>query len=185
MKYGLYINNKMVFSSTNRHDCMTKGVEVLTKEYNNHGANGATEVTANYLDIVCNFTYKAKNASGLDFYADCHFNDKYIEVKPILEKTYEITYKVSFEKDAVPNEDYFTMEYKVLCYEDKVDKIVNDLRKRLELNVENDLSVRGERFDDMLGKEVECLQDEDTAYDVFDTINKKYHLILVNEVYFD
>ena len=175
MEYGLYINDKMVFSSTNKHDCLTKGVEVLTEEYNNHSAKGATEVTANYLDVVCNFTYKARNASGLDFYADCHFNDKYIEVRPIREKIYEITYKVSFAKDVVPNEDYFNMEYRLFCYEDKVDKIIDNLRKRLELNVYNDLSVRGESFDDMLGKEVECLQDERYTYDVIDTINKKYH----------
>lgn len=185
MKYGLYINNKIVFSSSNKYDCMAKGVEVLTKEYNNNSEKDTENVTTNYLDVVCNFTYNARNTDGNIFYADCLFYDIYLEVKPIIDKKYEITYGVSFEKDVVPNEDYLTMDYKVLCYEDKLDKIIDDLRKRLELNVENDLSVCGKSFDDMLGNEVECLQDEDTIYEVFDTIHKKYHFILVKEVDFD
>lgn len=184
MKYGLYINNEIVFSSTDRHECMAKGVDMLTKEWNNFYSKDATN-TANFLDILSNFTYKARYTSGVDFCADCEFGDKHIEVKPFSTKTYEVVYKISFEKDAIPNEDYVFMEHKVLCYEDKLDKVVKEYRDKLERNVENELSVRGETFDDMLGKEIECLQDEDSVYDVFDTINKKYHLILVNEVKFD
>ena len=185
MKYALYINNEVVFCSTNKHECMAKGVEVLTKEWSNYHSNADSEQTANFLDRICNFTYNARNADNRQFYAECQFGDKHVEVKPFSMKTYEVVYKILFEKDAISNEDYFFMENKVLCYEDKLDKVVKDFRDKLERNVENDLSLRGETFDDMLGKEVECMQDEDTAYDVFDTINKKYHLILVNEVNFD
>lgn len=185
MKYALYINNKIVFGSINKNECIAKGVEVLTKEWSNCYSNADSEQTANFLDRICNFTYNARNADNRQFYAECQFGDKHVEVKPFSMKMYEVVYKISFEKDAISNEDYFFMENKVLCYEDKLDKVVKEFRDKLERNVENDLSLRGETFDDMLGKEVECMQDEDTTYDVFDTINKKYHLILVNEVNFD
>lgn len=188
MRYGLYINNEIVFCSTNKYECMTKGVEVLTKEWSNFYSNADSEQTAKFLDEICNFTYNARKASGLDFYADCHFGDKYIEVKPIAEKTYEIIYKISFEKDVMTNEDYIFMEQKFLCYENKFDKIMSELRKRLEFDVWNNISVnsiRCESFDDMLGKEVECLQDEKYTYDVLDTIHKKYYTITSHEVNFN
>lgn len=185
MKYALYINNEVVFCSTNKHECMAKGVEVLTKEWSNLYSNADSEQTAKFLDGMCNFTSNARMADNCNFYAECQFGDKHVEVKLFSMKMYEVVYKISFEKDAISYDDYFFMENKVLCYEDKLDKVVKDFRDKLERNVENDLSLRGETFDDMLGKEVECMQDEDTVYDVFDTINKKYHLILVNEVNFD
>ena len=185
MKYALYINNKVVFCSTNKNECIARGVEFLTKEWSNLYSNADSEQTAKFLDRMCKFTSNARKPDNCYFYADCLVGSKYIEVKPFSSKTYEVVYKVSFEKDAISYDDYFFMENKVLCYEDKLDKVVKEFRDKLERNVENDLSLRGETFDNMLGKEVECMQDEDTTYDVFDTINKKYHLILVNEVDFD
>ena len=182
MKYALYVNNEVVFSSTNKNECMARGVEVLTNEWNAHTSKESDKVTADYLDMVCEFTYKSRNRSGSDFYAECYFNDKYIEVKPFNETVYEVIYKISSEKGASSNEDYFQLEHRVLCYEDKVDKIIKQFRNKLERDVENELSLRGESFDDMLGNEVECLQDERACYDVFNTIHKKFHTIVVNEV---
>lgn len=182
MKFALYINNEVVFCSTNKHECMAKGVEVLTKEWSNYHSNADSEQTANFLDRICNFTYNARMADNCNFYADCLVGDKYIEVKPFSSRTYEVVYKVTFEKDAISNDDYFFMEHKVLCYEDKVEKVINDFREKLERNVENELSVRGKTFDDMLGKEIDCLQDEKYTYDVVDNVHKKFHTITCHGV---
>lgn len=182
MKYALYINNEVVLCSTNKHECIAKGVEVLTREWACFNSNSDTEQTENFLDIMCDFTYKARSKDSSDFYAECNFGDKHIVVKPFQTKTYEITYKITFEKDAIPNDNYFFMEHKAICYEERVEKVMCDFREELERNVENDLSIRWKTFDDMLGKEVDCLQDERYIYDVVDNVHKKYHTITCHEV---
>lgn len=179
MKYALYINNEVVLCST-KHECIAKGVEVLTKEWGRFNSN-SEEQTANFLDMMCDFTYKARSEDSSDFYAECKFGDKHIVVKPFQTKIYEITYKISFEKDAIPN-DYFFFMKQAICYEERVEKVMRDFREELERNVENDLSIRGKTFDDMLGKEVDCLQDERYIYDVVDNVHKKYHTITCHEV---
>lgn len=182
MKYAVYVNGNVVFSANSKYECIAYGTILLSKELDKIKSSGDENMKANLLDKICSFTYNARKIDGIGFYADCQLNDMDIEVKAFTEKTYEVIYKVTFEKDVIPNEDFFASEHRVLCYENKVDDIVKQFRKKLERNVYDDLSVRGEAFDDMLGKEIECLQDEETAYDVLDTIHKKYHTIVVNEV---
>lgn len=187
MKYGLYINNEIILCSNNKYECIEKGLEVLSKELreqrNNNAKKDEVEMTADYLEKVCNFTYNARQKDGEHFYAYCLFNNKYIEVKQFAEKTYEVIYEISFEKDAnLADEYYIGMQQKFICYETNVDKIFKTLKKELERNVENELSVLGETFDNMLGKEVDCLQDGITIYDVVDNIHKKFHTIRVLEI---
>lgn len=186
MKYGLYINNKIILCSSNKYECIEKGLEVLSKELrkirNNNTKKDDAEMTADYLEKVCNFTYNARQKDGENFYADCLFNDKYIEVKPFTEKTYEVIYEISFEKNAnLLDEYYIGMQQKFICYETNVDENFKTLKNELEKNVENELSIRGETFDDMLGNEVDCIQDGIRIYEVVDNVHKKFHTIKVRE----
>ena len=107
------------------------------------------------------------------------YNENTLVIKPIEEKKYIVSYVTEFEERAdTTDEDFISSELKYVCDERHVEKVYRRLRNFLEIEIQG----RGFKlFDEMLGDEVECLQDTDETYEVYDKRKKRFHLVRIRE----
>lgn len=181
MKFGFYVNNTLISSSNKWDDCLAMGCNHIHQCYERQTITTLTYLlaTETWLGDKSLYTLKGKDAKRLQL------SNELLEIKCIDEKIFKVTYEISFEKNAdISNEDTINVKTEYLCYEDKVSKVYQTLRNDLEHNVEHDINryKDGGSFDEMLGTLVECFEDTEIMYDVYDKYNHKSHTIKIEEV---
>ena len=114
-----------------------------------------------------------------DNFVQTTYNGNTLEIKPIEEK-YLVRYAVEFEESAdLTDEDWISKELRYICYANNVRKIYTRLRDFLEIEVQN----RGfKSFDEMLGDEIECLQDTDETYEIYDKEKRAFHIVTITQL---
>ena len=106
------------------------------------------------------------------------YNGNTLVIKPIEEK-YLVRYVVEFEEDVdLTDEDWISKELRYICYANNVRKIYTRLRDCLEIELQKGFK----SFDEMLGDEVECLQDTDEVYEVYDKLKRAFHCITITQI---
>lgn len=171
MKRGLYINGKLHYRSSDFGECAANAIDFLHEEWMNHkGDDSSSQIE--YLRAVREITVIKDDVSHATY------NGNILVIKPIEEKKYLVRYTVEFEEDVdLTDEDWISKEFKYICNADKVRKIYTRLRDCLEIELQKGFK----SFDEMLGDEIECLQDTDETYEVYDKRKKRFHLVRIRE----
>lgn len=171
MKRGLYINGKLHYRSSDFGECAANAIDFLHEEWVNHkGDNSSSQIE--YLRAVREITVIKDDVSHATY------NGNILVIKPIEEKKYLVCYTVEFEEDVdLTDEDWISKEFKYICNADNVRKIYTRLRDCLEIELQKGFK----SFDEMLGDEVECLQDTDEVYEVYDKLKKRFHVVRIRE----
>ena len=172
MERGLYINGKLHYRSSDFGECATNAIDFLHEEWVNHkGDNSSSQIE--YLRAVRDITVIKDDVSHATY------NENTLVIKPIEEK-YLVRYVVEFEEDVdLTDEDWISKELRYICYANNVRKIYTSLRNFLELEIQ----VRGfKSFDEMLGDEIECLQDTDETYEIYDKEKRAFHIVTITQL---
>ena len=172
MKRGLYINGKLHYRSSDFGECAANAIDFLHKVWLNHkGDNSLSQIE--YLRAVRDITVIKDDVSHATY------NENTLVIKPIEEK-YLVRYAVEFEESAdLTDEDWISKELRYICYANNVRKIYTSLRNFLELEIQ----VRGfKSFDEMLGDEIECLQDTDETYEIYDKEKRAFHIVTITQL---
>ena len=172
MERGLYINGKLYYRSSDFGECAANAIDFLHKVWLIHkGDNSLSQIE--YLRAVREIMIIKDNVSHATY------NENTLVIKPIEEKKYIVSYVTEFEERAdTTDEDFISSELKYVCDERHVEKVYRRLRNFLEIEIQG----RGFKlFDEMLGDEVECLQDTDETYEVYDKRKKRFHLVRIRE----
>ena len=172
MERGLYINGKLHYRSSDFGECATNAIDFLHEEWVNHkGDNSLSQIE--YLRAVRDITVIKDDVSHATY------NENTLVIKPIEEK-YLVRYVVEFEEDVdLTDEDWISKELRYICYANNVRKIYTSLRNFLELEIQ----VRGfKSFDEMLGDEIECLQDTDETYEIYDKEKRAFHIVTITQL---
>ena len=172
MKRGLYINGKLHYRSSDFGECAANAIDFLHKVWLNHkGDNSLSQIE--YLRAVRDITVIKDDVSHATY------NENTLVIKPIEEK-YLVRYVVEFEEDVdLTDEDWISKELRYICYANNVRKIYTSLRNFLELEIQ----VRGfKSFDEMLGDEIECLQDTDETYEIYDKEKRAFHIVTITQL---
>ena len=172
MERGLYINGKLHYRSSDFGECAANAIDFLHKVWLNHkGDNSLSQIE--YLRAVREIMIIKDNVSHATY------NENTLVIKPIEEKKYIVSYVTEFEERAdTTDEDFISSELKYVCDERHVEKVYRRLRNFLEIEIQG----RGFKlFDEMLGDEIECLQDTDETYEVYDKRKKRFHLVRIRE----
>ena len=172
MERGLYINGKLHYRSSDFGECATNAIDFLHEEWVNHkGDNSSSQIE--YLRAVREIMIIKDDVSHATY------NGNILVIKPIEEKKYLVRYTVEFEEDVdLTDEDWISKEFKYICNADKVRKIYTRLRDCLEIEIQKGFK----SFDEMLGDEVECLQDTDEVYEVYDKLKRAFHCITITQI---
>ena len=172
MEKGVYINGNLRYRSTNFEKCAENAIDFLHEEWVNHkGDNSSSQIE--YLRAVREIMIIKDDVSHATY------NENTLVIKPIEEKKYIVSYVTEFEECAdTTDEDFISSELKYVCDERHVEKVYRRLRNFLEIEIQD----RGFKlFDEMLGDEVECLQDTDETYEVYDKRKKRFHVVRIKE----
>ena len=172
MERGLYINGNLRYRSTNFEKCAENAIDFLYNEWLNHKwDNSSSQIE--YLRAVREITVIKDDVSHATY------NENTLVIKPIEEK-YLVRYVVEFEEDVdLTDEDWISKELRYICYANNVRKIYTRLRDFLEIEVQN----RGfKSFDEMLGDEIECLQDTDETYEIYDKEKRAFHIVTITQL---
>ena len=172
MERGLYINGKLHYRSSDFGECAANAIDFLHKVWLNHkGDNSLSQIE--YLRAVRDITVIKDDVSHATY------NENTLVIKPIEEK-YLVRYVVEFEEDVdLTDEDWISKELSYICYANNVRKIYTSLRNFLELEIQ----VRGfKSFDEMLGDEIECLQDTDETYEIYDKEKRAFHIVTITQL---
>ena len=172
MERGLYINGKLHYRSSDFGECAANAIDFLHKVWLNHkGDNSLSQIE--YLRAVRDITVIKDDVSHATY------NENTLVIKPIEEK-YLVRYVVEFEEDVdLTDEDWISKELRYICYANNVRKIYTRLRDFLEIEVQN----RGfKSFDEMLGDEIECLQDTDETYEIYDKEKRAFHIVTITQL---
>ena len=172
MERGLYINGNLRYRSSDFGECATNAIDFLHEEWVNHkGDNSSSPIE--YLRAVREITVIKDDVS------QSTYNGNILVIKPIEEK-YLVRYVVEFEEDVdLTDEDWISKELRYICYANNVRKIYTSLRNFLELEIQ----VRGfKSFDEMLGDEIECLQDTDETYEIYDKEKRAFHIVTITQL---
>ena len=172
MERGLYINGKLHYRSSDFGECAANAIDFLHKVWLNHkGDNSLSQIE--YLRAVRDITVIKDDVSHATY------NENTLVIKPIEEK-YLVRYVVEFEEDVdLTDEDWISKELRYICYANNVRKIYTSLRNFLELEIQ----VRGfKSFDEMLGDEIECLQDTDETYEIYDKEKRAFHIVTITQL---
>ena len=172
MERGLYINGKLHYRSSDFGECAANAIDFLHKVWLNYkGDNSLSQIE--YLRAVREITVIKDDVSHATY------NENTLVIKPIEEK-YLVRYVVEFEEDVdLTDEDWISKELRYICYANNVRKIYTSLRKFLELEIQ----VRGfKSFDEMLGDEIECLQDTDETYEIYDKEKRAFHIVTITQL---
>lgn len=172
MERGLYINGNLHYRSSDFGECVTNAIDFLHEEWVNHKEDNSSS-QIEYLRAVREIMIIKDNVSHATY------NENTLVIKPIEEKKYIVTYVTEFEECAdTTDEDFISSELKYVCDGRHVEKIYRRLRNFLEKEIQD----RGFKlFDEMLGDEIECLQDTDETYEVYDKRKKRFHLVRIRE----
>ena len=172
MERGLYINGKLHYRSSDFGECVTNAIDFLHEEWVNHKEDNSSS-QIEYLRAVREIMIIKDNIS------QSTYNGNILVIKPIEEKKYIVTYVTEFEECAdTTDEDFVSSELKYVCDGRHVEKVYRRLRNFLEKEIQD----RGFKlFDEMLGDEIECLQDTDETYEVYDKREKRFHLVRIRE----
>lgn len=172
MERGLYINGKLHYRSSDFGECAENAIDFLYNEWLNHKEDSSSSSTQ-YISAVREITNVKDN------FVQTTYNGNTLEIKPIEEK-YLVRYVVEFEEDVdLTDEDWISKELRYICYANNVRKIYTRLRDFLEIEVQN----RGfKSFDEMLGDEIECLQDTDETYEIYDKEKRAFHHITITQL---
>lgn len=171
MERGVYINGNLCYRSTNFEKCAENAIYFLYNEWLKHKEDSSSSSTQ-YISAVREITNVKDN------FVQTTYNGNTLEIKPIEEK-YLVRYTVEFEKSAdLTDEDWISKEFKYICNADKVRKIYTRLRDCLEIELQKGFK----SFDEMLGDEVECLQDTDEVYEVYDKLKRAFHCITITQI---
>ena len=173
MERGLYINGKLHYRSSDFGECAANAIDFLHEEWMNHKGDDSSS-PIEYLRAVREITVIKDDVSHATY------NENTLVIKPIEEKKYLVRYTVEFEEDVdLTDEDWISKEFKYICNADKVRKIYTRLRDFLEIEVQN----RGfKSFDEMLGDEIECLQDTDETYEIYDKEKRAFHIVTITQL---
>lgn len=172
MERGLYINGKLHYRSSDFEECATNAIDFLHEEWVNHkGDNSSSQIE--YLRAVRDIMIIKDNIS------QSTYNGNILVIKPIEENKYIVSYVTEFEECVdTTDEDFISSELKYVCDGRHVEKIYRRLCNFLELEIQG----QGfKSFDEMLGDEIECLQDTDETYEVYDKRKKRFHLVRIRE----
>ena len=176
MEIGLYINGKLYYSSSNFEECAATAIDYLRTEWLKHkdDVSASPASSIRYLQSVREIT----DIKG--YLSQTTYDGNELVIKPNEEKKYIVSYLTEFEEGAdTTNEDSISTEYKYICNADKVRKVYARLRDCLEL----DIQARGfKSFDEMLGDEIECLQDTDEVYEVYDKVKREFHCVTITQL---
>ena len=171
MEKGVYINGNLRYRSTNFEKCAENAIDFLYNEWLNHKEDSSSS-SIQYISAVREITNVKDN------FVQTTYNGNTLEIKPIEEK-YLVRYAVEFEESAdLTDEDWISKEFKYICNADKVRKIYTRLRDCLEIEIQKGFK----SFDEMLGDEVECLQDTDEVYEVYDKLKRAFHCITITQI---
>ena len=173
MKRGLYINGKLHYRSSDFGECATNAIDFLHEEWVNHkGDNSSSQIE--YLRAVREIMIIKDDVSHATY------NENILVIKPIEEKKYIVSYVTEFEECAdTTDEDFISSELKYVCDERHVEKVYRRLRNFLEIEIQG----RGfKSFDEMLGDEIECLQDTDEVYEVYDKVKREFHCVTITQL---
>lgn len=172
MEKGVYINGNLRYRSTNFEKCAENAIDFLYNEWLNHKEDSSSS-SIQYISAVREITNVKDN------FVQTTYNGNTLEIKPIEEK-YLVRYAVEFEESAdLTDEDWISKELRYICYANNVRKIYTSLRKFLELEIQ----VRGfKSFDEMLGDEIECLQDTDETYEIYDKEKRAFHIVTITQL---
>lgn len=172
MERGLYINGNLCYRSTNFEKCAENAIYFLYNEWLKHKEDSSSSSTQ-YISAVREITNVKDN------FVQTTYNGNTLEIKPIEEK-YLVRYAVEFEKSAdLTDEDWISKELRYICYANNVRKTYTSLRNFLELEIQ----VRGfKSFDEMLGDEIECLQDTDETYEIYDKEKRAFHIVTITQL---
>ena len=173
MERGLYINGKLHYRSSDFGECATNAIDFLHEEWVNHkGDNSSSQIE--YLRAVREIMIIKDDVSHATY------NENTLVIKPIEEKKYIVSYVTEFEECAdTTDEDFISSELKYVCDERHVEKVYRRLRNFLEIEIQD----RGFKlFDEMLGDEVECLQDTDETYEIYDKEKRAFHHITITQL---
>ena len=173
MERGLYINGKLHYRSSDFGECATNAIDFLHEEWVNHkGDNSSSQIE--YLRAVREIMIIKDDVSHATY------NENALVIKPIEEKKYIVSYVTEFEECAdTTEEDFISSELKYVCDERHVEKVYRRLRKFLEIEIQD----RGFKlFDEMLGDEIECLQDTDEVYEVYDKLKREFHCVTITQL---
>lgn len=171
MEKGVYINGNLHYRSTNFEKCAENAIDFLYNEWLNHKEDSSSSSTQ-YISAVREITNVKDN------FVQTTYNGNTLEIKPIEEK-YLVRYTVEFEESAdLTDENWISKEFKYICNADKVRKIYTRLRDCLEIEIQKGFK----SFDEMLGDEVECLQDTDEVYEVYDKLKRAFHCITITQI---
>ena len=173
MERGLYINGKLHYRSSDFGECAANAIDFLHEEWVNHKWDDSSS-QIEYLRAVREITVIKDDVSHATY------NKNTLVIKPIEEKKYLVRYTVEFEEDVdLTDEDWISKELRYICYANNVRKIYTSLRKFLELEIQ----VRGfKSFDEMLGDEIECLQDTDETYEIYDKEKRAFHIVTITQL---
>ena len=172
MERGLYINGKLHYRSSDFGECAANAIDFLHKVWLNHkGDNSLSQIE--YLRAVRDITVIKDDVSHATY------NENTLVIKPIEEKKYIVSYVTEFEECAdTTDEDFISSELKYVCDERHVEKVYRRLRNFLEIEIQKGFK----SFDEMLGDEVECLQDTDEVYEVYDKLKRAFHCITITQI---
>ena len=173
MERGLYINGKLHYRSSDFGECATNAIDFLHEEWVNHkGDNSSSQIE--YLRAVREIMIIKDDVSHATY------NENILVIKPIEEKKYIVSYVTEFEECAdTTDEDFISSELKYVCDERHVEKVYRRLRNFLEIEIQG----RGfKSFDEMLGDEIECLQDTDEVYEVYDKLKREFHCVTITQL---
>ena len=173
MEIGLYINGKLYYSSSNFEECAATAIDYLRTEWLKHkGDNPLSQIE--YVRAV------REIMEIKDYFSQSTYNENTLVIKPIEEKRYIVSYVTEFEECAdTTDEDFISSELKYICDEKHVEKVYRRLRNFLEIEIQD----RGfKSFDEMLGAEVECLQDTDEVYEVYDKVKREFHCVRITQL---
>ena len=172
MERGLYINGKLHYRSSDFGECAANAINFLHEEWVNHKwDNSSSQIE--YLRAVREITVIKDDVSHATY------NENTLVIKPIEEKKYIVSYVTEFEECAdTTDEDFISSELKYVCDERHVEKVYRRLRNFLEIEIQKGFK----SFDEMLGDEVECLQDTDEVYEVYDKLKRAFHCITITQI---
>lgn len=172
MERGLYINGKLHYRSSDFGECATNAIDFLHEEWLNHKEDSSSS-SIQYISAVREITNVKDN------FVQTTYNGNTLEIKPIEEK-YLVRYAVEFEESAdLTDEDCISKELRYICYANNVRKIYTRLRNFLELEIQG----QGfKSFDEMLGDEIECLQDTDEVYEIYDKEKRVFYIITITQL---
>lgn len=172
MNIGLYINGNLRYRSTNFEKCAENAFDFLYSERLKHKEVDFSS-SMEYIHAVDEITIIKDNVSQTTYKGNT------LVIKPIEKKKYLVCYAVEFEESAdLTDEDFISSEIKYICMEDKLVKIYTRLRNYLEINIQKGFK----SFDEMLGDEIECLQDTNETYEIYDKEKRAFHIITITEL---